>query len=284
MAFSFDTAYAGLVVGPMTARKGYLDHVNRSGEIPDGAAYGAISIQYIASVTAIDFVDGTMVTDGNTTTAVPGVYVDKGVVTSLPPKEARSKFASGPWVTKMLAKHADALYTVAQNTIIAALKAATPAQTSTLPTGQIDFYAADTSEILINLQHASKAVGYMFANFGQYSPGQFAIAMPTTAWSYFTAMRAVGVNSPQYFADTGMYMFMGVPIYAIPGATNFGGANYECMFVTHGDSLLFVMDDPALHSGAPIYATDGYVKWITKAPFAYAVINNYFTQVLNPAS
>ena len=284
MAFSFDTAYAGLVTGTMVARKGYLDHVNRSAQIPDGAAFGAISIQYIASVTATTLTDGTMLTDGNTTTAVAGVYVDKVVVTSLPPKQARSMFTKAPAINQMLARHADALYADAQNALIADLKAGTPGQTSTLPTGQIDFHSESQAEAIINLEHAAKAVGYMFANFTQYLPGEFAIAMPPVAWSNFVSLRATGVRSPQYLADSGMYTFMGVPIYPIAGAVQFGLANYECMFVTHKDSLLFVMDTPELHGGAPIYATDGFVKWITKAPYAHAVITNFFSQVLNPAS
>ena len=284
MALAFDTAYAGLITGKITGRRGYLQHVNRSGEVPDGAAFGAISIQYISSVTATTLTDGTMLTDGNTTSQVTGTYVDKVCVTSLPPKQARSSFTSPKWVTQMLEKHADALYTDAQNSLIADLKAGTPSQTSALPTGQIDFVAESEAEAIINLGHAARAVAYMFANFGQYTPSEFAIAVPTAAFGNFTSLRATGVPSPQYFADTGMYSFMGVPIYPIPGATNFGGASNECMFVTHKDSLLFVMDDPELHGGAPIYATDGFVKWITKAPYAHAVVTNFFTQVTNPAS
>ena len=284
MAFSFNTAYAGLITGTMTARKGYLDHVNRSGQLPDGAAFGAIAIQYIASVTATTLSDGVMLTDGNTTTSVSGTYVDKVCVTSLPPKQARSMFGKGPAATQMLAKHADALYVDAQNSLIADLKAGTPGQTSTLPTGQIDFVAESEAEAIINLGHAARCVAYMFANFNQYAPGDFAIAMPTAAWGNFTALRATGVASPQYLADTGMWTFMGIPIYPIPGATSFGLANNECMFVTHRDSLLYVQDDPELHGGAPIAATDGFIKWITKAPYAHGLVSTFFAQVLNPAS
>ena len=111
-----------------------------------------------------------------------------------------------------------------------------------------------------------------------------AIAMPPTAWAYFTALKATGIASPQYMGEGGMYQFMGVPIYPIAGAASWGGANNPCMYVTHKDSLLFVMDDPELHGGGPIAATDGFIKWITKAPYAHAVVTNFFAEILNPAS
>ena len=224
-----------------------------------------------------------MLTDSNTTTDVNGTYVDNAFTMSLRPKEAKSKYSNGPWLVKMLRKHADGILKAAQNSLIADLLAGTPGQTSTLPTGQIDFYAESEAESLINLGHIARAVSYIMANF-EVLPGEMAIAMPPAAFGNFTALKATSVSAPQLIEATGMYRFMGVDIYPIAGAASFGSANNPCAYVTHKDSLLYVQDEPFLHGGAPLAASDGTVKWITIGPYAHAIVSNFFAEVLNGAS
>jgi hypothetical protein len=139
----------------------------------------------------------------------------------------------------------------------------------------------------------AKAVVFMQGLFGVLAP-DMAIAMSLTAYSNFTALRATGINNPVQMPD-GQWTFMGVPIYCIPGtgasgdnisagATNFGAVSYPCAFVTFKDSVLFVADDPYIHGGGPIAASDGTTKFITKMPYAYAVNSTFFTEIVNDAS
>ena len=285
MAFSFEKTYANLLIGSLTGRNDWLSRLNNAAEIPDGATEGSIGISYIASVTAADIADGTMVTNGTTTTTVNGTYVDKGVTSAWLPSEVGMLRKPGTLQT-LSVKQADALIAAQQASIIADLKAGTALSGAslTLTTGQIDFVTdGGTDEILDNLKNMIKCISLLMASFTNTPSSEMAIVMPTTAYANFTSLVANGVPSPQYLAAEKMWYFMGIPVFPING-TNFGGANYECAFVTTKESALLARRMPYLSHGGPWIADDLTTKLSVVGPYAHAAIDGMWAEIVNPAS
>ena len=286
MAFSFEKVYANLLTGSLTGRNDWLSRLNTAAEIPDGATEGSCGISYIASVTAANVTDGTMVTNGTTTTTVNGTYVDKSVTSSWKPSEVGMLRKPGTLQT-LATKQADALVADQQNSIIAALKAGTALTNAsvTLTTGQIDFVTDGTAaEAIDNLRKMQTAISYLMASFVGTPAQDMAIVMPPVPFAYFTALVATGVQSPMYLAAEKMWYFMGIPIFSITGATSFGSANNECAFITTRESALLARRMPYLSHGGPWIASDNCTKLSVIGPYAYAAIPGMWAEIVNPSS
>jgi hypothetical protein len=295
-ALTYPIKYAGLVKGSMLGNKEWLMRHNRStqivGQKPGPGGYGAVSLHYLSAVTVSNTTDGTMLANGVSSSVVNGTYVDPNAPLSLTGDQIKSLYTDPDYMQDIAEACGNGIILSAQNAVIAALLAATAAHTETLPTGSANFEVVSANEFLL-LSAMAKCVTQMMARFGM-RPADLNIAMSATAWANFVALRATGIHNPVLMPD-GTYSFMGVPVFVIPGtgatgdnitggATNFGAFSGNCAYVTSKDSILFVMDDPYVHGGGPIAASDGTTKWITKGPYAYAVVSTFFTEVLNGAS
>ena len=286
MAISFEKAYLPILRGAMLGRRDWISKLNTGGEISGEISQsGSCGITYIASTTAADVVDGTMVTDATTTTTVNGTYVDKQVTMSLLPSQ-KAILRKASFIRQIAQKQGDALVQAMQNSAIADLKAGTALSgaAATLSTGQIDFHSESTAEAMENLEKMAGVVSLMFGNFAAYRPDEFAIVMAPAAWANFVSLKAVNMPSPQLMETSGMYVFMGVPVFMLAGATSFGGASLECAFVTCMESVLLALTEPELLNGGPYVASDACTKLTTIGPYAHGIVNSFFGEVINPAS
>lgn len=293
MALAFEIEYGPLVLGVMKGVRGWLDKLTTDAELVGLAANGAASISYISSVTSTNITDGTMCTNGFTTTTVNGTFVDKEVTMSLKPSEAGSVYGRPSTLAKIIMRAGDEFYQAQQNAAVAALKAATAISGAsiTLTTGQVDLTTDGTlGEATDNLRKVSQMVANTMANLTQYMPNDFALCFCPTSAANFLALAQADVHDAKYFRQTnepGSYLgmsYMGIPIYVVTGATNFGGASKETAFMTCKDSILLARQTPQLHGGGVIAAPDGTYKWITTGPFAYVAIGSHFGEIVNPAS
>lgn len=296
MALAFPIHYAGLVKGKLLGKQGWLTKHNRTSEIvgakPGPGGYGAVSLHYISAVTVSTTTDGTPLTNGVSSAAVNGTYVDPNAPLSLTGDQIKSLYTSPEYMTNVAEACANGLTLHAQNNLIAALIAGTASKSVTLPTGSANFEVVSSNDFTL-LSDMNQAMVFMQGLFNVPTT-ELVIAMSLTAYSNFTALRATGVNNPTLMPD-GTWTYMGAPIFTIPGtgatgdnvtggATNFGAYSNPCAFVTMKDSVLFVADDPYIHGGGPIAASDGTTKFITKMPYAYAVNSTFFCEVVNGAS
>ena len=280
-----------MVLGLMKGQAGLLSRWTDDAEMELGAA-GAASITYISAATATDITDGTTCVNGFASVTTAGTFVDKEVTLSLKPSQARSTFTKPGNLAKFVMRAADAFYQQQANAGIAALKAATVTSgcNAALPTGQVDFVTDGTAgEAASNLRTLGIVIANTLANFSNYAPEQFSIVVPPVCAAYILALAQSGVADTKYFAKTtapGAYMgmsFWGIPFYTVTGATSFGGASNEALFITTKDSVLLARQLPSLHGGGVMAASDGTFKWITVGPFAYAALP-LFGEVTNPAS
>ena len=297
MSLSFPIKYSGLVKGKYLGVPGWVNFHNRTAKIkgskPGPGGYGAVSLHYVSAVTVTNTTDGTPLTNGVSSAVVNGTYVDPNAPLVLTGDEIKSMYTDPDYLMEVTDACGNGLYLAVQNQLIADLIAGTPLSTETLPGGSANFEVVSSNEAVL-LGIMAKRVTYMMAYFGA-APTDLAICMCAFAWANFVALRATGINNPVQMPD-GSYSFMGVPIYVIPGAgaspgeaitggaTNFGAASQPCAFVTHRDSLLVAVEEPYIHGGGPIAASDGTTKWITKMPYAHALVNNHFAEVLNSTS
>jgi len=286
MAFSFEKYYMPLLTGAMLGNRNWLNKLNTGGVMAGNASKsGATSISYIASVTAAAVAAGTVPANGTTTTTVDATFDDYAVTSAFKPSE--TYMLTKPGVVEQLAKkQGNALIQRAQNNAIAALKAGTALSgaSQTLASGSVDFAATTDAAARAALSKLTKVISLMMATFTEYSPEDFAIVMSPAAHGNFTAIKLVDFQTPQYFASEGLWRFMGLPVYTVAGATNFGAATYECAFVTCIDSIVLAREEPYMFKGGPYLADDICTKITVCGPHAYGVVNSFFGEVLNPAS
>jgi len=296
MSLAFPIKYAGLVKGSILGNRGWVTWHNRTAKISGGkpgqGGAGAVSLTYISGITVTNTSDGTPLTNGVASATVAGTYVDPNAPLVLTGAEIQSLYTDPEYMTQVGEACGSSLIAAAQNSLIADLVAGTPAYTQTLPAGSANFKVVSNNEGAL-LQLMGRVVTEMMARFGKAST-ELAIAMNAVSFGNFIGLRATGINNPVLMPD-GYYTFMGAPIFPIPGtgasgdnitggATNFGAASNPCCFVTMKDSVLFVADDPYIHGGGPIAASDGTTKFITKMPYAHALVSTFFTEVLNSTS
>lgn len=294
MALAFHIEYGNLVLGVMKGTRGWLDRIETDAALSRLAANGAASLTYISAASATDITDGTITTNGISSTTVNGTYYDKEVTLSLKPSQAGSFYTQPDGLSKVIQRSADAFYQAQQNAAVAALKAGTATTNCsiTLTTGQGDFATDGTAdEAHDNLVNLGKLVANFSANFANMDPTSFALVGPPTVMANIIALAQTNVQTAQYFTrNNGVpgsylgYSYMGIPFFVVTGATNFGSDGNECLFITHRESLLFYRAMPALHGGGVIASPDGTFKWITTGPFALAINGSHFGEIVNPAS
>lgn len=285
MALAYDIAYSNLVYSLIIGNKGFLDRCNQFIEIPDGAQAGSVTATLLDAVTATTIVDGTMLTNDTGQTAVAMTLADKAATLALKPSAAKSSLTKPANLAAIAKGNADAIVKVAQEAVIAAMVAATPALTKTLEVGQVDFVTDGTAaEMTDNLQNMTYVVTQCWSYQTDLAPGDFTIVMAPTALPYFTANRATHIQNATLGPD-GMWQFMMVPIHTLQYSTSFGAAGNDAAFVFNRRNLGCKFLEVGLHGGGPIAASDGTTKWITIGSYVYGVIlDDYMGVIVNPAS
>ena len=291
MALAFQIVYGKLVKKLLVGNQGWLNRTNNLATVPEGTTNGAVSLTYISAVTAAAVADGTVITNNTDSVTVAGVYIDYQAAVSLKPSQAKSFYIDAENMEQVAQSHADAFYIMQQNALVADLVASTPLTSAnkTLTLGQIDFVTDGTqAEADDNLRNMAVVVALMQANHnGQLD--KLSIVMPPTAWANFVVLNSTTFKAPVNVLqpselDGATYSFIGIPIFVVAGATNFGGADNHVAFVTSKDNILLARQEPHLHGGGLIKASDGTTKMITIGPFAHAVITGRFGEVINPSS
>lgn len=296
MGLSMEIIYGNLVKGLQLGNAGWLRRANTLVEVPEAAENGAVSFTYISGVTAAAISDGSMITNNIDTTTKAGVLIDYQASISLKPSQVKS-FYTKPENVKMIAQAAaDALDQEAQNALIVDLIASTPmtGADATLTLGQIDFSTDGTvAEAYDNLKNMAKVVSKMFAQNQGTPLKDMAIVMAPAAYGNFIVLNATGTignvspvvqNLNPDLWDGALHSFMGVPIFAVDGATDFTGADKHCAFVTTRNGVLLARKAPYIHGGGMIAASDGTTKLITIGPIAHGVVTGFFGEIINPSS
>lgn len=158
-----------------------------------------------------------------------------------------------------------------QNTIIADLKAGTPASSQTLSAGQARFHAESLAEQVENEEKLWAATAKIVATSGG-SLSRIAIFMETTAFLNFTSGRLLSRGGETKLTESnGMFLFYNIPIFPIPGddtitggATNFGGLSEECAFVLGWESYGLRMGTVR---GGVVEEPDNFTRLKVKLPF-----------------
>jgi hypothetical protein len=116
-------------------------------------------------------------------------------------------------------------------------------------------------------------------------PGDFSIIAAPAAWANLVTLRASTIQSPQFYELDGIYRYLGIPMWPVAGATNFGAAGLECLFIVNKDNYAIQFEEPKIHGDGWIAASDGFYKLILECPYVHGVIlDDYMASILNPAS
>lgn len=285
MSYTAPTAYGEVV------NAGFLGHaglLSRFHDVSELARTGVGSIPGWTAPTATDIAEGTGVTNAANNTFVALTYVDYQVTRSLEPHQMRALDTNPQAAAKWGLSVANAFTVLAQNAIIAGLIAGTPGQTETLTIGQVNFITDGTAaEAYQNLRIMNRAIGYVLANNTAMTLDDISIVVPPDVWAYFSTLVDSTVGASFRLKNDGPMTYMnGLPIFSVGGATNFGGATYECAFVVPRDAVAFAWGGAEVEGGGYVPHWDALYKLVTVAPFGYAVLSNggEYAQVVNPAS
>lgn len=285
MSYTPHTAYGDVVNAGFAGVKGLL---TRFHDVSELARTGVGSIPGWTAPTATDIAESTAVANAANNTQVTLTYVDYQVTRSLEPHQMRALDTNPQAAAAWGLAVANAFTVLAQNAIVAALKAATPGQTQTLTIGQVDFVTDGTAaEAYLNLKAANYALSYVIANNQQMTMDDISIIVPPAVWAYFSTLVDSTVGNSFRLKNDGPFTYMnGVPIFSVTGATSFGSAANECMFVVPRDAVAFAWGGVEVQGGGYVPHYDAVYKLVTVCPFGYAVLTNggKFSQVVNPAS
>ena len=288
--------FLGLINALIKSDGQFVNRLNRSAQIPGGVTSGALTARVTTAVTLTDPTDGTMAANGAARTEVALTAFRKQHAIKLFADET-GQFWDDPDAMEAEANaFASAAWVAMEGEIVADLVAGTPGHTSTLTTGQIDFFTDGTdAEAYDNLNELDKAIGYMRANTGGYDDA-LSILMPTTAYSNFTTLLGSSRYGANIWVQNGQALgqrylvYQGIPIFPTTVTTNFGGAGKECAYVVHRNAEAVVWQNAVFHGSAtnePIWrAFDDGLYGCIMSCFGYAglISAGQYAAVLNPTA
>jgi hypothetical protein len=121
---------------------------------------------------------------------------------------------------------------------VAAIVAATPGETDTLPAGQKDFGSDGTAaKQYLAMAKLDAAIGYIEANCGGKPRSQIFILASLAAYKNLKTLKNGTAFDRRFEQQSGQWYIDGIPIYTTTYTTNFGGASKETLYVIHGDGL-----------------------------------------------
>jgi len=293
MALSFPIVYSQLIGGLIKTSRGLFARINDAFDVPGGAQAGAVSVNVMTGITAVDIADGTMLTNQGTTAQVAMTFVNKAAPLSLFPSQRKS-FMKNPASMKVAAEHAaDAIRQAALAHIVAALKAGTPGLQVTLPTGNIDFSNDGTdADIRSNLYRLGQVLAYVVTVMKNRPLSEFYILTTATTFANIVNLvdTALAGSGFRFNEATGELFWKGILVEAVTGPVNWGGASQQTLFLCHKTAVGCKFEDPYIH-GSDVYpdgwmpASDGTDKLITVGPYCYGVVNgDFFAEIINPSS
>jgi len=286
MALAFNDAFSDLVFTKMLGHRTFLNHLHTLPEIPQAQGAGEVMVTLLDAFAAAAPVDGTMLANDLGTTQVALTLTDMEICISLAPSQYHSNVVTPANIAKMTTGAADEFIQDMQNAVIAGLKTGTPGDTNTLTIGQVDFVTDGTAaEAYDNLMELNGVVAFVMSNNADLLPSQLVMPVAPAAWANLVTIKCTEFATPQYFEMEGLYKYMGIPMFPIAGATNFGGAGLECLFCISNRSYANAYGSPKIHGGGWLAASDGYYKLILECPYAHGMIlDDYQGAILNPAS
>lgn len=272
MSVTLATMYPRSVAAALNGSGPLADLIRLLGKaitLPEGASAGAITVPIVSAFTAAANTDGTVLTNGYNNTTANMTLVDNVTTLSRTKKVFENLIYNADSLETIINSMADALRWEALDTSIEALAAATPTTVETLQSGHMNFTSCDATDIG-DLMKA--IIGVSSRRSG--SLADMAIMIYPAAFANLTVGLAASINNPGRIREDGTWTLMGIPIYpvAADSATNWGAASKSCAFVVHPEGYALKFTEPYLHGGGPIYASDGTVKLILQAPYAYGVI------------
>ena len=286
MAIAYNIAYTNLVFAKMLGKRSFLNNLYQCHDVLNANQAGSVTVTLSDAFTAAAPVDGTMLANDAGQTAVALTITDMEICLSYPPSAWKSNLTTPANIKKQTQGAADEFIQDMQNAVIAGLKTGTPGDTNTLTIGQVDFVTDGTAgEAYDNFQELNGIVAFVLSNNTDLLPGDFSMPVAPAAWANLTTMKSTQFVSPQYYEMDGLYRYMGIPMYPIAGATNFGGAGLECLFLLSNRSYANAYNEPEIHGGGWIAASDAHHKLILNCPYAHGMILDDFQgSILNPAS
>jgi hypothetical protein len=263
----------------------FLNTVNRLREFENPGQLGTASVRIITNVTASTLTDGTMIANAGAATSVALTFVDQSVCFSLLPKEWNQVNAAD--VQGQLDAAADACAWQAGDYLIDSWLAGTPTSAQTFgATADINF-ASDGSDDdnYAVLQPLATCIGVV-AEITAADIRNISIAVPYESWGNLWALRGTGRTSSGVIWNDGHFEFMGIAMNLVysNNAAWAGTDNGTAAVVYHRDSAALGMGNMFLHSGAPIYASDGTKKWIWQQPCCYGAVQSTFSEVMNEST
>lgn len=291
MATTATIAYSKYVTGEMRGRKSWLDSMSDAFQWEGGAQAGTGKARMQDRWTTGTPVAGTPLSDTSNNIHATINYATAYAGKTAAQHERESGENAEGLITGAEAG-ADALLEGIQNAIIAALKAATISAQYTLPTGSIDFAAAGTETtggVAKVVQQLGKAVGYVRGVSGGSNNKDLWIAIPSVAYGNligYASTTQVGGGSLGFSLDNegGLY-YTGIQVWAIPSATNFGGASLEVAFVGHKRGYACKYLDPYVYADGWNPGDDGIDRWTLMCPYGIGLVNaKLLAEVVNPAS
>lgn len=285
-----------LVNALIKSKGGFIERLNNTALVPDGARSGAVTARITTAVTPQAITDGTLPQNFAARSEVALTAFAQQHPIKLQPYQINQFLNSPDAIEKELRAAASGFYVSWEGEVIADLVAGTPGNTQTLTAGQIDFATDGTdAEAYDNLRKFDQALAYIEANTNG-STSDLWIVMPTVAYGNFITM----LGSSRYGAknlefgresmqeDERQYFYKGIPIYKTTVTTNFGGAAKECAYIGHRDAeaaLLVGVEDQGAATGQPGFRPmdDGLTGMILQTyGFAGLIQAGHYAAIMNP--
>lgn len=286
MALPLPIVYPKLVQQKMIGVPGYLKSLNQAVDIGNAPTVGAVTATVLTASTPSAIVDGTVVTGVTATVQVVLTFVDSQTTHALMPSQAANYYAQPENIMAIAKNHADGFRYAALAALLVQYYAATPGKSEKLEYSGMNFTTnGSDAQNYVALNHLNVLVAYLFSNFQDSVPDDFAIIMYSDAFARFITLRSHNTASPVYDSQKLIWRYMGIPVFVTGYATNFGAASRPAAYITHRDAACCLFGEPKLLGGGPMYHNDGMVKWTTIIPYATNVINTVgLAELMNKTS
>jgi hypothetical protein len=249
--------------------------------IPNSHASGPIYVTLWDAVTARLVVDGTMLQNGMSNTAVALTYVNQCVPLSLPPSSELT--LSSVDIARGLRKGAGKLIKQINSFCISDMIGS-----STTHYGQLDNTNFSDHADGDDLAVVNEGISYIESVTDADRANMFIALYPSAYAGLRTLVDALVGNSFTLRDDTVM-TYQGIPLYSVPidttdlaaspisGATNWGASSPGGIagYVGYREAVACASSPTGayLHGGGPSYADDGTIKFIWQSPFAHGLLD-----------